>query len=66
MALDATVTDEHYAALQRIVGDWIGEGFTTPPYEDAYYDIFEWLGLVRNDPHGYDTRPNPPRLHVRP
>jgi len=63
MTLDITgpgLTAEQRAALIRIVSDWIGEGFTTPPYGDAYYDIFEWLGLAQNDPHGYDTRPNPP------
>lgn len=52
------LTPERVDALTRIVADWIGEGFTTPPYPDAYYDIFEWLGLaVGSDPFaGYDTR----------
>jgi hypothetical protein len=32
-------------ALRRMVREWVGEGFTTPPYEDAYYDIFAALGI---------------------
>jgi hypothetical protein len=50
------LTAEQRDALERIVGDWIGEGFTTPPYGLAYYDIFEALGMASNDPHTYDTR----------
>ena len=55
-ALFARLTVEQEAALKRIVGDWIGEGFTTPPYGDAYYDIFEALDLDRNRKWSYDTR----------
>lgn len=52
------LTTEQLRALKRIVGDWIGEGFTTPPYEDPYYDIFEALELDEApDKTGcYDTR----------
>jgi hypothetical protein len=47
------LTLEQREALKRIVEDWINEGFTTPPYEDAYYDIFEALDVQQGT---YDTR----------
>lgn len=43
-------------ALRGIVSQWIGEGFTTPPYSDEHYDIFEALKLDEDIPHSYDTR----------
>lgn len=49
-------TDKQVEALKRIVSDWISEGFTTPPYGDAYYDIFEKLGEAEDNPFSYDTR----------
>lgn len=49
------LTSEQWTALARIVSDWIDDGFTMPPYESAYYDIFEALGLARAG-SVYDTR----------
>lgn len=37
---------EEIEALGRMVAEWIYEGFTTPPYEDAYYAVFEKLDAV--------------------
>lgn len=51
------LTGNQRDALVRIAEDWISEAFTIAPFEDAYYDIFEGLGL---DPAsfgpGYDIR----------
>ena len=38
-------TPEQLDALRSIVIDWIGEGFTTPPYRAEVYDIFEALDI---------------------
>lgn len=43
-------------ALEVIVGGWVAEGFTTPPYGSAYYDIFEALDLSPDGDWGYDIR----------
>lgn len=59
--LFAALSPEQLEALQRIVGDWISEGFTTPPYKDAYYDIFEALDLADADSYWYDTRRPEPK-----
>jgi hypothetical protein len=60
MCADVAIFDdlstEQREALRDIVADWISEGFTGPPYDDAQYDIFEALDLAADDPHGYDTR----------
>jgi hypothetical protein len=53
--IKAELTSDQRQALQRIVGEWIYEGLAVPPYEDAYYDIFEWLDLA-NTENIYDTR----------
>lgn len=55
VAESTILTPEQRDALREIVGDWIAEGFTTPPYTDAQYDLFEALRL---DPAGfsYDIR----------
>jgi hypothetical protein len=47
-------------ALREIVAEWIGEGFTTPPYAPEQYAIFEALRLDNSD-HvaGYDIRRPP-------
>lgn len=34
--------------LREMVAQWIDEGFTTPPYTDEQYDIFEALDLFEN------------------
>ncbi len=31
--------------LRQIVMQWVGEGFTTPPYDDTTYEVFESLGI---------------------
>lgn len=41
------MTEEQREALREIVSDWISEGFTTPPYTEAQYDLFESLELDR-------------------
>jgi hypothetical protein len=56
--------DTQVEALREIVTDWISEGFTTPPYKDAYYDIFEKLRITNEKrpsggyelPVSYDVR----------
>ena len=43
--------------LREMIGEWIDEGFTTPPYTSEQYDIFEALGIF--EPIGlaqYDVR----------
>ena len=40
-----TLTPAQCAELQHIVTEWIDEGFTTPPYESVYYNIFEILNI---------------------
>jgi hypothetical protein len=52
------LTEDQGAALRAIVDEWIGEGFTTPPYTAAQYDIFEALDLAHAEHVGvsYDTR----------
>lgn len=57
--LFANLTPERREALREIVADWISEGFTTPPYDDVQYDIFEALGLSDDGPGGYNTRRSP-------
>lgn len=52
----SSLTPEQFDALRRIVSDWIGEGFTTPPYTAAQYDLFEALDLAQDNPYSYDTR----------
>ena len=37
--------DEEIAALRDMIHDWIGEGFTTPPYKPAIASVIEKLGL---------------------
>lgn len=53
------LTEDQRTALREIVDEWIADGFTTPPYTAAQYDIFEALDLAK-DVHGgrlsYDTR----------
>lgn len=39
--------------LRAMLSDWVGEGFTTPPYSEAQYDIFEALGV---ESAFYDTK----------
>lgn len=56
MSKSKEFTAEHLAALRGIVLSWIAEGSTTPPYSDAEYDIFEWLGIDEENCGGYDTR----------
>jgi len=55
-------TDEEVGWLRAIVVDWINDGFTTPPYEEDIYSIFEKLD-IHNDipfPLHYDVnRPKP-------
>jgi len=46
MSLFDNLNDKQREALADIVAEWIGEGFTTPPYTSEQYDIFEGLGLV--------------------
>lgn len=46
------LTDDELAALRRIVDDWIGEGFTTPPYESALASV---IAKVRSAPGTYGT-----------
>ena len=41
--------------LRGMVEEWVSEGFTTPPYTDAQYDIFEALGFTEPIA-GYDVR----------
>lgn len=56
-ALFDGLTPAQLEALKQIVLDWIGEGFTGRPYEDAYYDILEALGLAQERLGGFfDTR----------
>ena len=49
-------------ALRAMVQEWINEGFDSPPYTAAQYDVFEALGLDRNvrrytdNNNDYDTR----------
>lgn len=31
--------------LRDIVREWVDEGFQRPPYDPAYYDVFEALDL---------------------
>lgn len=51
------LTLEQLGTLRDMVEDWVSEGFTTPSYTDAQYDIFEVLGLVKDRADGgYDTR----------
>jgi len=51
------LSDEHKTTLRGFVEAWINEGFTTPPYTDVQYDIFEWLALDPEDPFiSYDIR----------
>lgn len=54
---DAPLSDTARQALRRMVEDWIGEGFTCPPYTDAQYEAFEWLGITDNPV--YDVRRDP-------
>jgi hypothetical protein len=59
--------DEKFDALVRIletardvVITWVDEGFTTPPYPEEYYDLFEFLGITNEDVTQYDVaRPGP-------
>ena len=44
-AIRCDLTPKQRETLIDIVADWISEGFTTPPYTDDHYDIFEWLNL---------------------
>lgn len=41
-------TPAEFQELRNIVRDWISEGFTTPPYSDEQYGIFEKLELPKN------------------
>jgi hypothetical protein len=50
------LTEPQRKALQRIVSNWISAISTPPPYGDAYYDIFEALGMAEDSSHSYDTR----------
>jgi len=43
-------TDEERSWLIGIVVDWINDGFTTPPYNDEVYSIFEKLGIHNDVP----------------
>ena len=40
-----TFAAEQVEALREIVGDWLLEGFTTPPYTPEQYAIFEALEM---------------------
>lgn len=53
--VDGTVefSGEQVEELRTIVEMWVSEGFTTPPYTDLQYDIFEKLGVTGGD---YDVR----------
>lgn len=37
------LTPDQREVLRAMISDWVGEGFTTPPYSEAQYDIFEAL-----------------------
>jgi hypothetical protein len=56
MLVTKEFSDEHLMALKSMVSAWVGEGYATPPYSDAEYDLFEWLGIDEEDCGGYDTR----------
>jgi len=38
-------TNEELEEIRAIIIAWIGEGFTTPPYSNVLYDVFEKLGI---------------------
>lgn len=53
----AILTKDQLVVLRDIVADWIGEGFTTPPYSETHYDIFDILDLENmHKGGGYDIR----------
>jgi hypothetical protein len=45
-----TFTAEETEALENIVSQWIGEGFTTPPYAPAVSSVIRKLGLTEPTP----------------
>lgn len=48
-----TFDEAEIVALREMVRDWIGEGFTTPPYSPAQYAIFEKMSITNEkDPNG--------------
>jgi hypothetical protein len=49
-----TLTDAEKAALRDILDQWVWEGFTTPPYTDEQYSLFEKVGLTEH--RVYDVR----------
>lgn len=57
--LFGNLNDEQREALVVMVEGWIGEGFTTPPYTAAQYDIFEGLGLQNDEGRLYDIDRRP-------
>ena len=51
------LNNKQLEALQRIILDWISDGFTTPPYDTEYYDIFEKIEIEQEDlSTDYDIR----------
>lgn len=48
------LTDGQLATLQNIFYSWVGEGFTTPPYQPEVYDLFEMVGLEKYAGMDYD------------
>jgi len=48
-------TEQEIEALKSIVAGWINEGFTTPPYQEIYYDLFEKLELNHPTEFQYNT-----------
>lgn len=50
------LTEEQLEMLRQMVAGWVEEGFTTPPYRPAAYDIFEALGFDPDDWWQYDIR----------
>jgi len=44
-------TEEETRWLQALIIDWINEGFTTPPYHEIEYSLFEKLGINNDIEH---------------
>lgn len=46
------LTQDELEALERIIEDWLAEGFTVPPYPAHYKSLFAKLGVTSTV---YDT-----------